>query len=126
MIQPVAFINRELARWLPVLPCAEVKALLALMLQANVAGFLRTTPHAFAARAGVSPWVAEHLLRRLAQRRIIVIEPQGTCFIVQIRGFLGGRGAPHDALIPSLSPGATDRVGGEPTERGATQPREIY
>lgn len=100
MIHPIAYINRQLARWLPVLPCAEVKALLALRLQANVAGFLRTTPQAFAARAGVSPWVAEDLLHRLAQRRIIVVEPQGTTLVVQIRGFLGGRGAPQDARYP--------------------------
>lgn len=97
----VAFVNRELARWLPVLPEAEVKALLALMLQANAAGFLRTSPEAFAARVGVNAGRAEDLLRRLAHRRLIVVEPQKTCLLVAVRGFLGGRGAPHDAAVPA-------------------------
>ena len=97
----VAFVNRELARWLPLLPEPEVKALLALMLQANAAGFLRTSPEAFAARVGVAPGTAEELLRKLARRRLIFVEPQPTCLVVLIRGFLGGRGAPRDAVPPT-------------------------
>lgn len=104
MIQPLAYVNRELARWLPVLPSLEVKALLALMLQANAAGFLRTSPEAFAARVGCRPDQAEELLQQLARRRLIFLEPQQTCLIVQIRGFLGGRGAPRDATYPQSCP----------------------
>lgn len=97
----VAFVNRELARWLPVLPALEVKALLAMMLQANAAGALRTSPDALAARVGVSAGIAEELLRRLARRRLIVVEPKGTALFVLIQGFLGGRGAPRNAIIPT-------------------------
>ncbi len=101
MIHPVAYINRELARWLPVLPEPEVKALLALMLQANAAGFLQTSPEAFAARVGATAGKAEELLRQLARRRIIDIEQRPACILVFIRGFLGGRGAPRNAVIPT-------------------------
>lgn len=102
MLQPVAFINRELARWLPVLPAPEVKALLALMLQANVAGFLRTAPEAFAARLGCRADEAVDLLDRLVRRRLIAVEPSGPALVVVIRGFLGGRGAPRDAVVSNL------------------------
>ena len=105
MIQPIAFINRELARWLPLLPAAEVKTLLALMLQANVAGFARTSVEGVAARVGVGPEQARELLSQLHRRRIIFVEEQGQTLLVTVRGFLGGRGAPRDAVVPTCGYG---------------------
>lgn len=100
MSNHVAYVNKQLIRYLPLLPADEVKALLALMLQANPLGYLRTSVETLAAMLGVSPAAASTLLRRLSQKKIIYFEEHGRTLKILVRGFLGGRGAPRDIRVP--------------------------
>lgn len=100
MSNQVAYVNKQLVRYLPLLPAEEVKALLALMLQANPLGYLRTSMETLAAALGVSPNDATALLRRLSQKKLVYFEEHGRTLKILVRGFLGGRGAPRDIRVP--------------------------
>lgn len=93
------YLNRDLARLLPLLPAGEVKLLLALMLQANAAGFLRTMPAAIASTIGESASVAAELTARLQRKKLIHVKQSGVSLLVLVRGCLGGRGVPRDAVL---------------------------
>lgn len=100
MSSNVAYVNKQLVRYLALLPANEVKALLALMLQANPLGYLRTSAETLASVLGVCPDDATELLRRLSQKKLIYFEEHGRTLKVLVRGFLGGRGAPRDIRVP--------------------------
>lgn len=100
MTNHVAYVNKQLVRYLPLLPADEVKTLLALMLQANPLGYLRTSPETLAAVLGVSPADATVFLNRLSGKNLVYFEEHGRALKILVRGFLGGRGAPRDIRVP--------------------------
>lgn len=108
MLQPIAQINKQLAKYLSVLPSAEVKALLALMLQANPIGVLRTSPVVFGALIGVTPKRASALLKALAKKRLILLRPRGDTYVVLVRAFLGKRGLPLDSELSTATRAAPE------------------
>lgn len=92
MLHRPTVINRELARWLPLLPPLEVKALLALMLQATPAGLVRTSPETLGGWIGEAPKTAGHLLALLARRKLVHVTEHGKVSLVAVRAFLGEQG----------------------------------
>lgn len=96
---PIVYLNRDLSRLLPLLSSDEAKLLLALMLQANAAGYLRTTASAIASWIGEPATVAAELLERLRRRRMIHVRQTKVALLVLVRGCLGGRGVPSDVFV---------------------------
>lgn len=115
-----AYVNRELARWLPLLPPGEVKMLLVLMLAANAAGFLRSDAGTLATQVGEPTRIVEELLRSLSLRRLVIVRRTPVAWLILVNGFLGGRGAPRGAPSP-LAPPSGGAPPGEPTEGERTK-----